>query len=280
MLKLVGFAFVASVAAQVPVATANAMAPSPAAPAPTKVADFVPVAPTAATCEVPWPVNGMGRWTDCIPETYKSEGEECKFESPKQYKCVYDGQPIAIKCNREGKFEQFDANGKSMGPNYCTKIPAPADGQGCARYDRDRSTCTTTDGCHWDGERGFCSINCRKVSCGVELHRRDVACQFNCPLHNVTECTPWQAGCACVQDTEIKDCAAWCQTTNMNQFTWLPTEKTSAASIGSANAIKAIETTVAESLNYKNEAGYEPNSLCKDACFQRGVCISPKAVIV
>jgi len=278
MLKIVGLALVAVTVAQVPVTTASAYAPTPKADAPTKVGDFIPVAPTASTCEVPWPVNGMGYWTDCIPETHKAEGESCTYEKPFNYDCVYDSGAIA--CNALGKFEELDANGKSRGPNYCTKIPHPADGQGCARHDRDYAMCTNTEGCHWDGERSWCAINCRKVSCGTEFHRRDVSCQFNCPLHNITECTPWQAGCGCIQDTAIKDCGAWCMDNNDAEFIWLPTATMSSQTIDSSLPVRAVKMTVASSLTKTNEAGYDAFNLCKDACFQRGVCISPKAVIV
>lgn len=241
--------------------------------------EFVSSAPPPtgepAKCEIPWPT--FGRWTDCIPETFKTQGEKCTFEKPFGMDCTYPSGPL--ECNRGGKFETYDENGKSNGPNMCTLIPRPKDGLGCARHDQNSDECTSTEGCHWDGERSWCGLNCRKVGCGVELHRRDVQCMFNCPLRNATECTSWQAGCACIQDSNIKDCATWCQTTNEELFTWLPTHQTAANSYQSTNAVRAKLLKVSESFNEKNDELYDPIQLCKDACSQRGMCISPKVQV-
>lgn len=273
MLKFaLGFAMATFSAAQ----PANYLPPTPKAAAPTMMTQAIPISPTPSTCKVPKPINNKGRWTDCTPETDKPEGTECTFEKPFNFKCVYDGK---IKCNSKGKFEEDDDNGKSKGVNHCTLIPHPPDLLGCARHDRDFQQCTATEGCNWDGERSWCTINCRKVSCGTEFHRRDTACQFNCPLQNATECASWQAGCGCIQDTEAKSCSSWCQNTNNAEFVWLSSASTDAL----APAPKALKMSVASVLTsgskYTNEDGYAPLQLCLDACFQRGVCISPKVTV-
>jgi hypothetical protein len=254
----------------VPAAQASAFAPTPATPPPSLSSAYVPPAPTPATCIVPWPTSG--RWLDCIPETYRTEGQSCTFEHQFGMKCVYEDGPIM--CNDKGKFERNDKNA-----NTCTKIPYPVDLQGCARFDLDDSKCKLTEGCSW--ANSVCSIVCRQVGCGVELHRLNTDCQFNCPLHNATECSSWQAGCACIQDTKNVGCTGWCTQTNAEKFTWLPTKGTSAESYKAAGEAEdgiqiSAQMTVGDAMRVKNDDGYDGITLCQDACFQRGVCISEK----
>lgn len=232
------------------------------------------VAPTPATCVVPWPKNG--RWVNCIPETKVNEGDLCQFEHQFGYKCTYpDGD---ITCDNRGNFEQ-----DNKGPLECNLIPHPEDGKGCARYDFDSVACKLVEGCVWSVERSWCETACRKTGCGVELHRRSNDCQFNCPLHNASQCGPWQAGCGCIQDTDTVDCESWCQDTNQEKFHWLPKPSTPSDSylyasdnVATATSKNSIQMTVSDALKMTNELGSDPISMCKDSCQQRGVCIAPK----
>lgn len=239
---------------------------------------MVPEAPTPSKCMVPWPAHG--RWTDCTPETKINEGSTCNFEHHFGYKCTYEDGPLP--CDKRGNFEK-----DAKGPNICNVIPFPENGKGCAIYDFDDEACRTMEGCKWSATNSWCEIVCRTTGCGVELHRRDDACFFNCPFHNATACAPWQAGCSCIQDTEITDCEEWCRDTNENMFVWLPKASTASESyknspddIASNNLNKKFskQMTVAASFLHLNDYGSSVHQMCKDACFQRGVCDSPKVV--
>lgn len=275
MLKFaVGFAMATFSSAQIIASHTGDVSPTPP---PTLTTQLIPIAPTPSTCQVPWPINNHGRWTNCTAETTEPQGESCDFEKPFNFKCVYEDGPI--ECNKYGKFEKMDENGKSKGVNHCTLIPHPPDLLGCARHDRNFQECTSTEGCNWDGERSWCTINCRKVSCGTEFHRRDTSCQFNCPLQNATECASWQAGCGCIQDTEDKSCSAWCQNTNTADFVWLANANTDSLAPAPETKKMSVGTVMENKAPWTNEGGYSNIQLCLDACFQRGVCISPKVTV-
>jgi len=235
-----------------------------------------PPAPTPATCEVPWPE--YGRWTDCVPETIKNEGEECNFEHQYGHECVYEDGPIA--CNNKGNFER-----DRLGPNKCTLIRHPANGGGCARHDFDDNVCKVTEGCKWNPTRSWCEVVCPQAGCGVELHRRDDSCMFNCPLHNATECSSWQAGCGCIQDDGVyPDCESWCTNLNENKFHWLPSRSIASESYRNFadtydDSKHSVQMKVKDSFAFENDEGYDPYKLCKDACFQRGICVSPKVQV-
>ena len=61
----------------------------------------------------------------------------------------------------------------------------------------------------------------------------------------------------------------------------LPTATTSSVTINPASTalVKAVNMAVKDAMAVTNEQGYDPLKLCQDACFQRGVCISPKVVV-
>lgn len=218
-------------------------------------------------CVVPNPSNGV--WTNCMLDTWWDPGDTCEWKHEFGFECRYPDGPIA--CNggngdNEGKFD----NG--LGEQICTKIKHPKDGLGCARFDFKFQECLLMEGCQWS-DKMWCQQVCRGTpGCGVELHRRDDDCQFNCPLQfpneitsaiNTGFCGAWQAGCACIQDSPLIDCASWCRMTNLEAFPWLvhrhgPSEDS---------------TTVAEAL-MSPSGGYDPIRLCQDACFSRGVCVS------
>lgn len=235
---------------------------------------MVPLAPTPATCVVPW--LDSGRWLDCTSEVSKMEGEVCTFEHQFGMECKYPDGPIP--CSKNNLFE-IDKQGEVV----CTKIHHPKDGRGCARFDVDPNTCKLTEGCHWSS-RSWCEISCRSVEgCGVELHRRNVQCATNCPLGNASKCQSWQAGCACIQDTSTIDCESWCQLDNAEEFVWLNHTSYQAAN-HERTFLKEAHTRgfkstkrgmrVGDALDTE-DATYDPIRLCQDACFMRGICVSP-----
>lgn len=237
----------------------SAAAASHAKPSEETTLQGIGPAPTPTKCTVPWPVQG--RWTDCIPETTKEIGEECTWEHEFGHECKYEDGPIA--CNTEGQFERT-----SKGPQQCTKMKHPVDRMGCARFDLSGAEmCRSVEGCSFNGEKQFCETACRGgTGCGVELHRRDAACYFNCPLRDAHACAAWQAGCTCIQDTLKADCDSWCGMENEETFIWLEAE----------DSISMVKRTVMETLSVDTSTslGYDPIQLCRDGCFSRGVCIS------
>lgn len=215
-------------------------------------------------CLVPYPEQGS--WTDCFPGQWRDKGETCDWVHEFGHTCKYDDGPIP--CDLLGTFEK-----DRLGPQKCTKLKAPRDKLGCARFDMDQHTCVNTEGCDWDDRSFWCQIACRATPvCGVELHRKDLSCMFNCPLDNPTICHAWQAGCNCIQDTTIIECGEWCMENNGETFNWLKHRQ-------SRDLSGVITVGDALAFAQTDAGGYDPLTLCRDACFSRGVCVSPPAVL-